>query len=192
MNETKIVYCDCPSPLGDMIAGASAAGVCFLEWHDRGGVERIKERVSKRYRADLEEGSNRHLQLLKTELEKYFRGKLQSFSVPVAVKGTPFEMRDWEQLMKIPYGVTISYGELARRMGNANASRAVGRANGANYLSIVIPCHRVIEANGKLRGYGGGLWRKQYLIELESGAESSSLEFLLQSTKKLSGTSPAR
>ncbi len=93
-------------------------------------------------------------------------------------------MRDWDQLMKIPYGATISYGELARRMGNANASRAVGRANGANYLSIVIPCHRVIEANGKLRGYGGGLWRKQYLIELETGAEPATLDFLLQSSTR--------
>lgn len=184
MNETKIVYCNFESPLGEMIAGATETGVSFLEWHDRGGVERIKERVIKRYRAQLEEGSNRHLKLLNSELEKYFQGKLEKFSVPVDVKGTPFELRDWEQLMKIPYGTTISYGELARRMGNVNASRAVGRANGANYLSIVIPCHRVIEANGKLRGYGGGLWRKQYLIELETGAQPAALDFLLQSSSR--------
>ncbi len=184
MNETKIVYCNFESPLGEMIAGATETGVCFLEWHDRGGVERIKERVVKRYRARLEEGSNRYLKLLNSELEKYFQGKLEKFSVPVDVKGTPFELRDWERLMKIPYGTTISYGELARRMGNVNASRAVGRANGANYLSIVIPCHRVIEANGKLRGYGGGLWRKQYLIELETGAQPAALDFLLQSSSR--------
>lgn len=176
MNETKITYCNFESPLGEMIAGATDDGVCFLEWHDRGGVDRIKERVIKRYRAQLEEGSNRHLELLKKELEKYFSGSLKKFTVPVAVKGTPFEMRDWEQLLEIPYGSTISYGELARRMGNANASRAVGRANGANYLSIVIPCHRVIEANGKLRGYGGGLWRKQHLIDLEAGIAPSFIE----------------
>ncbi len=188
MNETKIVYCNFESPLGEMIAGATETGVCFLEWHDRGGVERIKERIIKRYRAQLEEGSNRHLKLLRSELEKYFQGKLEKFSVPVDVKGTPFEMRDWEQLMKIPYGATISYGELARRMENANASRAVGRANGANYLSIVIPCHRVIEANGKLRGYGGGLWRKQYLIELEAGAQPATLDFLLQSSARQPGS----
>ncbi len=188
MNETKIVYCNFESPLGEMIAGATETGVCFLEWHDRGGVERIKERVIKRYRAQLEEGSNRHLKLLRSELEKYFQGKLEKFLVPVDVKGTPFEKRDWEQLMKIPYGVTISYGELARRMGNVNASRAVGRANGANYLSIVIPCHRVIEANGKLRGYGGGLWRKQYLIELEAGAQPETLDFLLQSSARQPGS----
>lgn len=184
MNETKITHCNFDSPLGEMIAGATDAGVCFLEWHDRGGIERIKERVVKRYRAQLDTGSNRHLELLRTELDLYFLGKLKKFTVPVAVKGTPFEMRDWEQLMLIPYGSTISYGELARRMGNANASRAVGRANGANYLSIVIPCHRVIEANGKLRGYGGGLWRKQYLIELENGALPETLEFLLQSSAR--------
>lgn len=188
MNETRIVYCNFESPLGEMIAGATETGVCFLEWHDRGGVERIKERVIKRYPAQLEEGSNRYLKLLNSELEKYFQGKLEKFSVPVDVKGTPFELRDWEQLMKIPYGTTISYGELARRMGNVNASRAVGRANGANYLSIVIPCHRVIEANGKLRGYGGGLWRKQYLIELETGAQPATLDFLLQSSARKPGS----
>ncbi len=188
MNETKIVYCNFESPLGEMIAGATEAGVCFLEWHDRGGVERIKERVIKRYHAQLEEGSNGHLKSLRSELEKYFKGRLEKFSVPVDVKGTPFEKRDWEQLMKIPYGATISYGELARRMGNTNASRAVGRANGANYLSIVIPCHRVIEANGKLRGYGGGLWRKQYLIELEAGAQPATLDFLLQSLARQPGS----
>lgn len=184
MNENTIKFCHLPSPLGEMIAGATENGVCFLEWHDRGGVERIKERVVKRYRRQLEEGSNQHLRLLARELKQYFDGKLTDFSVPIDVKGTAFEMSDWDQLLKIPYGQTTSYGELAKRMGSAQLCRAVGRANGANYLSIVIPCHRVIEANGKLRGYGGGLWRKQYLIDLESGADQASLAFYLQSVRK--------
>ncbi len=182
MTETKIIYRDLPSPLGDMIAGTTDAGVCFLEWHDRGGVERIKERVIKRYRLPLEAGNHKHLDQLDHEIQLYFAGKLKQFKVPIAVNGTPFEMRDWDELLRIPFGQTISYGELARRLGNANASRAVGRANGANYLSIVIPCHRVIEANGKLRGYGGGLWRKQHLLNLESGGVPTSLEIPLQSS----------
>jgi O-6-methylguanine DNA methyltransferase len=185
MEKSKIIFRDITSPWGEMIAGTSEAGVCFLEWHDRGGIERIKERVLKRYRLPLEAGNHEHLDQLDREIQLYFAGKLKNFRVPIAVKGTPFEMRDWEELLKIPYGMTISYGELARRMGNANASRAVGRANGANYLSIVIPCHRVIEANGKLRGYGGGLWRKQNLLNIESGGVPTSFEMTTSSGNRV-------
>jgi AraC family transcriptional regulator of adaptative response/methylated-DNA-[protein]-cysteine methyltransferase len=152
-----------------MIAGATDKGVCFLEWHDRGGVPKILERVQKRYRCETFEGTHPHLEQLSGEVDEYFDGKRREFTVPIAVDGTPFERRTWGMLQTIPYGATCSYGEMAKRMGKPGASRAVGRANGANYLSIVIPCHRVIEANGKLRGYGGGLWRKQRLLELESG-----------------------
>ena len=165
----KVTYTDFESPLGPMIAGATEKGVCFLEWHDRGGVDRIKARVEKRYECELTEGSNAHLKKLGRELASYFRGKLSEFTIPIDVTGTPFEQRVWGQLLKIPYGETRSYGQMAKSLGKPGASRAVGRANGANYLSIIIPCHRVIEANGKLRGYGGGLWRKKYLLELESG-----------------------
>lgn len=165
----KVTYTDFESPLGPMIAGATDNGVCFLEWHDRGGIDRIKARVEKRYKCELTEGSNPHLKKLGRELASYFKGRLSEFTVPIDVTGTAFEQRVWGQLLKIPYGETRSYGQMAKSLGNPGASRAVGRANGANYLSIIIPCHRVIEANGKLRGYGGGLWRKKYLLELESG-----------------------
>jgi AraC family transcriptional regulator of adaptative response/methylated-DNA-[protein]-cysteine methyltransferase len=170
MANHNIVYRNLASPLGDMIAGALPEGVCFLEWHDRGGVTRILERVAKRYRCALVEGNHPHLDLLEKELRLYFDGALHEFSLPVAVHGTPIERRTWDLLLEIPYGETRSYGDLARRLGNPGASRAVGRANGANYLSIVVPCHRVIETGGGLRGYGGGLWRKKRLLELEAGA----------------------
>jgi len=150
-----------------MIAGATESGICFLEWHDRGGVERIKERVVKRYKREVIAGTNDHLLRLKTELNAYFAGALKDFTVLIDVTGTPFERLVWKQLQIIPYGVTRSYGNLAEFLGKPGAQRAVGRANGANYLSIVIPCHRVIESTGKLRGYGGGLWRKQALLDLE-------------------------
>ena len=172
MTSTVVTYRDLDSPLGPMIAGATEAGICFLEWHDRGGVPRILERVHKRYRCELVEGASPHLDQLERELGEYFAGQRQEFEVAVDVIGTPFEQRTWALLQEIPFGVTWSYGEMARQLGKPGAARAVGRANGANYLSIVIPCHRVIEANGKLRGYGGGLWRKQRLLELEAAAQS--------------------
>jgi O-6-methylguanine DNA methyltransferase len=168
MQEGKILFRNLNSPLGQMIAGATDKGVCFLEWHDRGGIERIKQRVEKRYKMPLVEGNNRHLEKIEEELKDYFEEKLKNFEVKIDVIGTNFEKKVWEQLLQIPYGKTRSYGQIANHLGKPGAQRAVGRANGANYLTIVIPCHRVIEANGNLRGYGGKLWRKKYLLELEA------------------------
>jgi methylated-DNA-[protein]-cysteine S-methyltransferase len=101
------------------------------------------------------------------QLEAYFTGELERFTLPLAPHGTPFQMEVWRRLCDIPYGQTISYGELARRIGNPKASRAVGLANGSNPIPIVIPCHRVIGSNGKLTGYGGGLPIKEKLLALE-------------------------
>jgi methylated-DNA-[protein]-cysteine S-methyltransferase len=101
------------------------------------------------------------------QLRAYFAGELENFALALAPQGTPFQQKVWSELQKIPYGETISYGELARRIGNPNASRAVGLANGSNPISIVIPCHRVIGSNGKLTGYGGGLPIKEKLLALE-------------------------
>lgn len=171
MPEQKIITCDVPSPLGDMIAGATADGLCFLEWHDRGGVDRITTRVEKRYKLPVSPGRNKHLDLLEKELAKYFAGKLKNFTTPLAVSGTAFERAVWQQLLAIPYGETRSYGQIAAALGKPGASRAVGRANGANYAAIIIPCHRVIDGDGKLHGYGGGLWRKKRLLELEGAVQ---------------------
>ena len=151
-----------------MIAGATDKGICFLEWYDRGGVERILSRVEKRYKRPLEQGSSELLRKLQNELSNFFDRTINKFLVPLDVNGTIFEKRVWDKLLKIPYGETRSYGAIASEIGKPGASRAVGRANGSNYLAIVIPCHRVIESNGKLRGYGSGLWRKKYLLDLES------------------------
>jgi len=101
------------------------------------------------------------------QLELYFAGRLEDFDLPLAPQGTPFQQTVWQRLCDIPYGETISYGELARRIGNPNASRAVGLANGSNPIPIIIPCHRVIGSNGKLTGYGGGLPIKEKLLALE-------------------------
>ncbi|HYI11089.1 MAG TPA: methylated-DNA--[protein]-cysteine S-methyltransferase [Thermoanaerobaculia bacterium] len=104
---------------------------------------------------------------LATELTEYFAGKRKMFTIPLAPRGTPFQLAVWNELLRIPYGSTISYAELARRIGKPSAVRAVGAANGANPIPVIIPCHRVIGANGTLTGYGGGLERKQWLLALE-------------------------
>jgi AraC family transcriptional regulator of adaptative response/methylated-DNA-[protein]-cysteine methyltransferase len=112
-------------------------------------------------------GSHPLLEQLREELKQYFAGELRNFTVPLNSRGTPFQDQVWRELRGIPYGKTISYDELARRINQPTAQRAVARANGMNYVSIVIPCHRVIGKDGSLTGYGGGLWRKRLLLELE-------------------------
>ena len=107
------------------------------------------------------------LERVHRQLDEYFAGKRQAFDLALNPHGTPFQLAVWMQLRRIPYATTINYGELARRVGNPAASRAVGAANGRNPLSIIVPCHRVIGANGTLTGYGGGLPIKQFLLELE-------------------------
>lgn len=102
-----------------------------------------------------------------TQLEEYFHGKLDKFDLPLNLTGSPFQLKVWNELLKIPYGTTITYLDLARRIGNVNAQRAVGHANGCNPVSIIVPCHRVIGHNGRLVGYRGGLKRKKWMLEHE-------------------------
>ncbi|MDQ0456081.1 methylated-DNA--[protein]-cysteine S-methyltransferase [Rhizobium paknamense] len=112
--------------------------------------------------------------LAKAQLRDYFEGERREFELPLAMQGTSFQVSVWRELAKIPFGLTISYGELARRLGNPAAVRAVGTANGANPLPIVIPCHRVIGSNGSLTGFGGGLETKKWLLELEQAVPEVS------------------
>jgi methylated-DNA-[protein]-cysteine S-methyltransferase len=102
-----------------------------------------------------------------TQLGEYFKGTRNSFTLKLDLKGTPFQLRVWEELLKVPYGKTITYREIARRIGDKKALRAVGGANGSNPVSVIVPCHRVVGADGKLVGYAGGLWRKKWLLEHE-------------------------
>lgn len=159
------------SPLGPLIAGATDDGVCLLEFSDRRMLEAQITTIRRRFGAHVLPGSNEHLARLADELDGYFSGSLRSFSVPLVYPGTPFQMRVWEQLLAIPYGETRSYQDMAIALGDPNAIRAVGRANGMNRIAIVIPCHRVVNKNGALGGYGGGLRRKQFLLDLERGQQ---------------------
>lgn len=163
-----------PSPLGPLVAGATAEGICLLEFSDRRMLETQFETIRKRFGMPIVPGSNKYLEALKTELADYFAGTLQNFSLPLIYPGTPFQQQVWEQLLAIPYGETRSYQQVADAVGNPQAVRAVGRTNGLNRIAIVIPCHRVVNKNGQLGGYGGGLRRKEFLLELERFASIES------------------
>ncbi len=156
-----------PSPLGPMIAGATDDGVCLLEFTDRRMLEGQLATVRRHFPGPILPGTNPHLERLQIELDGYFAGALRTFSSPLVYPGTAFQVRVWEALRAIPYGQRWSYRDIANAVGDPNAVRAVGRTNGLNRIAILIPCHRVVNANGKLGGYGGGLRRKQYLLELE-------------------------
>jgi AraC family transcriptional regulator of adaptative response/methylated-DNA-[protein]-cysteine methyltransferase len=161
------------TPLGPMIAGATDEGVCLLEFADRRMLETRFRRLSRRYDAAFVPGSNEILDRLDRELREYFEGRLQEFRVPLSIRGTGFQRLAWESLLQIPYGETRSYEQQARAMGRPDAVRAVGSANGDNRIAVVIPCHRVVGSDGRLTGYGGGLWRKKALLELEQGASGT-------------------
>jgi AraC family transcriptional regulator of adaptative response/methylated-DNA-[protein]-cysteine methyltransferase len=151
-----------------MIAGATDEGVCLLEFGDRRMLETQIKRLERLCHQPLVPGEHPHLAQLRDELARYFAGTLRAFTVPLVFRGTPFEERVWRELVRIPYGKTCSYAALADRVRAPGAQRAVGRANGMNRIAIVIPCHRVVNTSGKLGGYGGGLWRKHWLLTLES------------------------
>ncbi len=155
------------TPLGAMLAVANDEGLCLLDFVDRRGLERAIGTLRNRSKSVITPGDNPHLQQITKELGEYFDGKLAKFTVTVRPGGSPFDKSVWSNLVKIPFGRTWSYADLAKRIGDPNAVRAVAQANGRNYLAIVIPCHRVIRSDGSLSGYGGGVWRKKRLIELE-------------------------
>jgi len=162
------------TPLGPMVAGASSAGICLLEFSDRRMLEAQFDRIRRRFPVPMVPGESDHLRQLRAELAEYFAGSRREFTLPLVYPGTEFEQRVWNELLAIPCGETRSYQDIARTLGQPGASRAVGRANGMNRIAILIPCHRVVNHNGELGGYGGGLWRKRILLELERTGELAS------------------
>lgn len=157
------------TPLGSIFAGVSEKGVCLLEFTDRRMLETQVRRLTKLFHAQFVPGEHPVLHQLDHELKEYFAGTRKAFSIPLDFSGTNFQRSVWGELMNIPYGKTRTYQQQADAINNINAVRAVAKCNGDNRISIIIPCHRVIGKNGKLTGYSGGLWRKQRLLELESG-----------------------
>jgi AraC family transcriptional regulator of adaptative response/methylated-DNA-[protein]-cysteine methyltransferase len=155
------------TPLGPMIAVADDEGLRLLEFVDRRATERELSFLRKRLKTNIVPGENRHLTTTRRQITDYFSGNRLEFDIPLAPVGSAFQMRAWKILQSIPVGETRSYSWMAKQLGDENARRAVGRANGTNMICIVIPCHRVIRADGTLCGYGGGLWRKKWLLEHE-------------------------
>jgi AraC family transcriptional regulator of adaptative response/methylated-DNA-[protein]-cysteine methyltransferase len=161
------------TPLGPMLAGATDDGICLLEFTDRRILETEIRRLSKLLHARFVPGLSKHLDTLNKQLDEYFFGKRKEFDIPLVLPGTEFQKKVWEELRAIPYGATRSYKEQAEIIGAPKAVRAVAKANGDNSIAILVPCHRVLGTNGELIGYGGGLWRKQYLLNHESSFECS-------------------
>jgi AraC family transcriptional regulator, regulatory protein of adaptative response / methylated-DNA-[protein]-cysteine methyltransferase len=155
------------TPIGPMFAGATDDGVCLLEFTDRRMLEKEFQDLRRLKRAVILPGTNRHLEQTERELREYFAGERKDFTVAIDAPGTIFQQTVWRILTSIPYGETRSYAQQAEALGNAKAVRAVASANGMNRISIIIPCHRVIGADGSLTGYGGGLHRKRWLLEFE-------------------------
>jgi len=155
------------TPLGTMLACAVDQGICLLEFTDRKMLETELKSLAKRVNARIIQGANNHFELLKQQLEEYFEGKRKDFSIPLYSPGTEFQELVWKSLKSIPYGSTCSYKQQAASMNKPDAIRAVANANGMNRISILIPCHRVIGEDGSLTGYGGGLWRKKWLLDME-------------------------
>jgi AraC family transcriptional regulator of adaptative response/methylated-DNA-[protein]-cysteine methyltransferase len=155
------------TPLGTMLAVADDEGLRLLEFGDRRALENELPLLRQRLRKTVVPGEHPHLTMTRRQLADYFAGKNLEFDLPLAPVGSEFQLRAWEILRSIPVGETRSYSWMAEKLGDAAARRAVGRANGTNMLAIVIPCHRVIRADGSLCGYGGGLWRKRWLLEHE-------------------------
>jgi AraC family transcriptional regulator, regulatory protein of adaptative response / methylated-DNA-[protein]-cysteine methyltransferase len=156
------------TPLGRLIAGATPEAICLLEFPDRRMIDTQLATVRRRYGLPLMPGESELLERLCVQLAEYFAGSRRAFDLPLDYPGTPFQRRVWDALLRIPYGETRSYSQLAAVIGEPGAARAVGHANGQNRIAIVIPCHRVIAADGGLGGYGGGLWRKLRLLEGEA------------------------
>lgn len=164
-----LLHCRLPTPLGDMLAIASPTGLCLLEFVGQPGVELEQYQVEAARGGPSCPGKNAALAQAGVELAQYFAGQRQCFDVPLDLVGTPFQQQAWQALCAIPYGQTRSYAEQACSIGQPTATRAVAAANGANKVSIVVPCHRVIGSNGSLTGFGGGLARKEALLALEAG-----------------------
>ncbi|KQX54320.1 MULTISPECIES: bifunctional transcriptional activator/DNA repair enzyme AdaA [unclassified Ensifer] len=163
------------TPIGPMVAVADATHLHLLEFHERKALPTELEALKRATRSAIVPGRTAPIDQIEGELKSYFAGEAGGFQTPLAPGGTPFERNVWAKLVKIPAGGTRSYGDIAREVATIQSARAVAKANGSNRIAIVIPCHRCIGADGSLTGYGGGLWRKQWLLRHEAKMKPVSL-----------------
>jgi len=163
------------TPLGPMFAVADDRGLVLCEFADRPMLPTQLERIREVCGGSPVSGSHHVLDQTQRELDEYFAGTRETFTIPLVLDGTPFQSSVWGELLRIPFGTTTSYDAIAMRLERPGAARAVGRANGDNRIAIIVPCHRVINADGSLSGYGGGRHRKRWLLSHEHAGDQLSL-----------------
>lgn len=156
------------APCGDLILGSIDGQLCLCDWAKGNPRNIVNQRLLRRLNAKYHETSSAIIQDTIRQLDEYFAGHRTTFTLPLLLVGTEFQEKVWHKLLEIPYGETLSYGEMARQIGMPKAVRALANANGANAISIIVPCHRVIGSDHSLTGYGGGLPAKQFLLDLEA------------------------
>lgn len=164
------------TPFGELILGSFEDKLCLVDWRYRKMRTSIDNRLQKALKAKYIEMSSPIIEETKAQLKQYFEGKRESFDIPLYLVGTDFQKSVWNALIQIPYGKTQSYLDLSKSLNNEKAIRAVARANGANAISIIIPCHRIIGSDGSLVGYAGGLNAKKKLLSLEKALDESQLQ----------------
>lgn len=155
------------SPIGQLVAGIYSERLCLLEFNEPGRLQSQQVSLQRFFGCPVEPGEQPLHQTLREELNQYFQGARQVFSLPLVFAGSEFQRKVWDALLTIPYGSRRTYKEVACQIGAPRAMRAVGSANGRNPIAVVVPCHRVVNKNSGLGGYGGGIWRKQWLLDLE-------------------------
>ena len=158
-----------------MLMGGTEKGICLLEYTSKDRWDRQKPAFHSHFGTEHSDSAHPLLTQLLQELTEYFDGERKDFTVPLDLRGTEFQVQVWEELCKKPWGKRTSYGEISKQLGIKNGQRAVGRANGDNRIAIVVPCHRVVAADGTMCGYGGGIWRKKALLEIETNHAQGSL-----------------
>lgn len=165
------------SPVGELLLGDFEGKLCLADWRYRNMRTSIDYRIQKGLSANYKEGTSELIEHTINQLNAYFEGKTQVFDVPLLFVGSDFQKQVWNALMEIPFGVTKSYIDLSKQLGNEKAIRAVASANGANAISILVPCHRIIGSNGELTGYAGGLPAKKKLLQLEGSYGQQEMQF---------------
>jgi methylated-DNA-[protein]-cysteine S-methyltransferase len=161
---------------GELILGSFEGKLCLCDWRYRKNRTAVDERIQSGLQAEYEESDTEITELAKSQLSEYFQGKRKTFNLPLLMVGTDFQKKVWEELLKIPYGKTKTYTQLSERLHNPLAIRAIASANGANALSIIVPCHRIIGSAGEMVGYAGGVRVKNKLLQLEGSLSGQQLE----------------
>lgn len=174
LNKVKIEYFK--TPVGELILGEFDNKLCLADWRYRKMRKAVDKRIQSALNAEYIEEGSRLIDQTKKQLDEYFQGKITVFDIPLELAGTLFQKSVWQALQEIPFGQTLSYLELSKKLNNEKAIRAVASANGANAISILVPCHRIIGSDGNLIGYAGGLAAKMKLLTLENALSKNQLE----------------